>query len=276
MKKISLMAIFSIALLMCTVYTASAEDFSENSDGSYTVEITGKTPGKSYSIIVVSGDYTNKDMPEINEDNIIYINQTTADENGVVLFSDFIPMTDSVGTIYIGGDTLPSNEGILMNDNGMLYAAGRLLKYSGNDTVVTLPEHIDEIAEGAFKDAQNVEKVIIKNGSVTIFENAFNKGVKLFFSPVAQGAIQYAAQNGYSYGILGDYNGDSTVDGNDLTASLLGYATGARNQTSDYSIIFDLDFNGSVNMRDASILLKYLGGKISDYYKAFTSDEING
>lgn len=273
MKKIFLLTIFSVALLLCSVFTASAEDFTENTDGSYTVEITGKTPGKAYSIIVVAGDYTSKAMPEINQDNIIYINQTTADENGVVLFSDFIPMTDSVGTIYIGGDTLPSNEGTLMNDNGMLYAAGRLLRYSGNDVVVTIPEHIDEIAEGAFDDAQNVQKVIIKNGSVAIYDNTFNKGIKLFLSPVATGAIQYASQNGYSYGILGDYNGDNKVDSNDLTASLLGYATGTQNPTVDYSIIFDLDFNGSVNMRDASILLKYLGGKIVDFYMAYTNAE---
>ena len=249
-------------------------DFIADSNGAYTVEIPGKTAGKEYSIVVVAGDYSGKDAPVPDENNIIYINQVTADENGKILFEDFIPLTDSVGTIYIGGDDEPSNEGLLMAESGFGYVAGRLISYSGNESVVTIPEQFTEISEGAFQNSTGVEKVIIKNGEINLFANAFNQGIKLFLSPIAESAKSYAIENGYSYALLGDYNGDNVVNNIDLNSSILGYAKNTTPETTDFSIIFDLDFNGSVNMRDASILLKYLGGKIADFYMAYTNAEI--
>lgn len=272
-KLITLILLSFLGLSLCI--TAKAADYISDSDGTYTVEIPGKTAGKDYTIVVVAGDYSGKDAPEPNEENIIYMDQVTADENGKISFKAFIPMTDSVGTIYIGGDDTPLNMGVLMTESGFGYVAGRIISYSGSDTVVTIPEQFDEIAEGAFANSSKIEKIIIKNGSAKLYANAFNKGVKLFLSPVAKGAMEYAVKNGYSYAVLGDYDGDGEVNGTDLTYSLLGYASNIESETTDYSIVFDLDFNGSVNMRDASILLKYLGGKIADFYQAYTAAEIN-
>lgn len=266
--------VLPVVLFLWLSVSARAVDYIADADGTYTVEITGKTPGKDYTIVVLAGDYSRKDAPVPDSSNIIYLNQVTADEDGKILFEAFIPMTDSVGTIFIGGDDAPVNQGLLLTESGFGYIAGRLISYSGNDTVVTIPEQFDEISEGAFDNSPETEKVIIKNGAAKLFANAFNKGMKLFFSPVAKGAAEYTVENGYSYAVLGDYNGDGSVDGDDLTSSLHGFATGKQSDTEDLSIVFDLDFNGTVNMRDASILLKYLGQKITDFYKAYSDSEI--
>ncbi len=262
--------------LMCTGFLTSvrAKDFTVNKDNTYTIEIADKTPGKDYTILVVAGDYTGKDMPEITEENIIYINQITADENGTVSFTDFIPMTGSVGTVYIGGDDTPSTEGILMNDNGFGYIAGRIISYSGNEATVIIPEEFTVIESEAFASTNSVENVIIKNGNVTLSAGSFSKDILLFLSPIAHEAKAFAAANGYSYKVLGDYNNDGTVDKDDYTSFITGVAKGnaVTDTDSAMNIILDLDSNGKVNLRDASILLKFLAGKIGDYYEAFTEN----
>lgn len=277
MKKriISLM----LALVMCTglIAAASAQDFhADNDTGAYTIEITGKTPGKDYTILVVAGDYSGKDMPEITEDSIIYINQTTADANGTVSFTDFIPMTESIGTVYIGGDDEPSTEGVLMNETGFGYIAGRIISYSGNETTIIIPEEFTEIESGVFESGSGVQKVVIKNGKATLAADSFSKNILLFLSPIADEAKAFAAANGYSYKILGDYNDNGTVDMYDYTSFITGVAQGntVTDTDSTMKIILDLDSNGKVNIRDASILLRFLAGKISDYYEAFTEKEL--
>ena len=254
-----------VAAILCTAtFTAYAKDFNASQDGTYTVEISGKTPNAEYIIIVIAGDYTEKERPEISEDNIIYINQVKADSNGNISFKDFIPLTDSVGTVYITGDD--ENAGRLMTDDGFGYIAGRLISYSGKDTTVTVPEDITSIDAEAF--GENTERVVFADASenMTIAANAFAEGTKLFLSPLSENIKQYAIDNGYAYSVIGDYNGDKAVNTDDYKAVLNSYAKGGKTSGDDLDIILDLDLDGKITLNDAAVLLKYLGGIISDIY----------
>ena len=251
------------------VFAASAEDFKLSDDNTYTITVNGKTPGRDYTIVVVAGDYTGKEMPEISEENIIYIDQVTADSNGVVSFTGFIPMTESVGTVYIGGDDTPSEEGILATESGFGYIAGRLISYSGDNETVVIPDNITSVDAEAFDNADNVKNAIIKTGSTLLSDNAFAAGTKLFISPLAISAKEYALNNGLSYAYLGDISGDDKVDINDYKQLLGISASGEEITDTDLSIILDLDFNGDVNFRDLSVLLQFIGNKIGDYYEAY-------
>ena len=234
--------------------------FIPSDDGSYTVKISGKTPGEDYVIIVVAGDYTGKDMPEFSGENIIYINSVRADDDGNIIFSDFIPMTGSVGTVYISGEDIPSEGGLLMTDNGFGYIAGRLISYSGKDTTVNIPENITSIDENAF--GENTERIVFTGDmeNIVIAANAFAEGTKLFLSPICEDVKQYAIDNGYAYSVIGDYDGNKSVDIGDYKAVIASYAKDGKTVGEDLDIILDLDLDGYITLNDASILLKYLGG----------------
>ena len=260
--------LFVSLLLAMTVFTvlpiaANASDFVADENGRYTVEITGKTPGESYVIVVVAGDYTGKELPELSEENIIYINQVIADADGKISFTEFIPMTDSVGTVLIGSDDTPDTAGILMTESGFGYIAGRLISYSGNETTVTVPENITSIDAETF--GEETERIIFQSTeNIEISVNAFAAGTKLFLSPLANDIKQFAAENGYAYSVIGDFDGNSTTDFNDYKAVIRSYAKSENLQGEDLDIIMDLDSDGSITLNDASILLKYIGGKIAD------------
>ncbi len=261
MRKRILALLFSAAVFLSVLPLCSAADFSADSEGKYTIEYITESPNTEYMIVVVAGDYTDKNAPEISEDNIIYINQAVSDENGKITLSDFIPLTDSVGTVFISGAEQPENAGLLMTDSGLGFVAGRIISYSADSETVFIPSDITVIEDGVVIDAENV---ILPSGNFSASANAFLAGTKLFFSPVAKEAKQYAIANGYAYRVFGDYDGDSNVDMDDMTGILTHFAKNA-DEEEDFLIYFDLDLSGSVTLRDAAILLEFLGGKIADF-----------
>jgi len=258
---------FTVAALSAS---ALAKEYTADSNGCYNVEISGKTAGVDYLIIIVAGDYTGKELPELSDDNIIYINVVTADENGVITFSDIIPMTGSVGTVIISDESVATFEGILATESGFGYIAGKLISYSGSSDSVTLSEELTSVGEGVLT---GVDKVIVDRGDITFESGALSSDVKLLLSPLASAAKIYAYENGYSYAVIGDYNGDKTVDHNDLAYSLSGIAKGDTFASEDWEVLLDLDSSGEVDLRDASVLLKFLGGKIAEFHQAFTEND---
>lgn len=273
MKK-RLLSLF-LALLMLAAFagTASAADYHASEDNTYTIELSGKTPGKEYSIVIVAGDYAGKAMPEIDADSIIYLDQVTADENGKITFTAFIPMTESVGTVYIGGDEEPSEEGILMTESGFGYSDGTLISFTGTSDTVIIPDGITAVAENAFEADNEVKRIIARYGDVKFAVNSIASGTMLFLSPVAAMAKEYAIKNGYSYAVFGDYTEDGTVDRADYMAYLGNTVSGTKITDTDRRLILDIDNSGDVNLRDASVLLRFLAGTISDYFEAFTDKD---
>lgn len=265
MKKRITSLLLSFVLALSLGGVCYAADFEADSEGRYTFEYTAQSPDTDYIMIVVAGDYTEKDAPEISADNVIYINQVTSDADGKISFSDFIPLTGSVGTVFVSSENIPENAGRLITDSGFGYVAGRLISYSGNRETVTIPSEFTSVESGAFAHSESTKNVIIANSAITLARNAFAVGIKLFFSPVANAIKQYAADAGYAYRVLGDFDGDGETNMEDMTG-ILGYFANKTEQPSDFSIYFDLDMDGSVTLRDVSTLLKYLGGIISDFF----------
>lgn len=250
---------------LCSYYTDTAE---ESGIGKHTVEMSGKNPYEDYVLIMTAGDYTGKDIPEITEENVIYFNQAMADSDGKLTFKDFTPKTDSVGTMYVGGGDDLSFEGVLMNNTiGLGYIGERVVSYSGDGDTATISDNLTAI-DGEVFDSKT-EKVIFagdvaENG---ISENAFAKGTKLFIKPSAVNVKKFADDNGYAYSYIGDCNGDDAVNHNDYMKAVLSYAKEGGVSGNDSDIIMDLNMDGEVTLYDVSVLLKYISGKISGFFK---------
>ena len=69
-------------------------------DGKYTASYTGAEAGEQYVLLVVEGT---PESYSVSQDSILYINQVAADANGVVTFSDFIPMNVANSVVLLGG-----------------------------------------------------------------------------------------------------------------------------------------------------------------------------
>lgn len=87
------------AILLCSmaVCASALEDYTATKDAndnySYTVtyNVGAANKGEMYGMVAVTG-VTNTDEPVINESNIVYIDQATADEAGNITFTKFAPM----------------------------------------------------------------------------------------------------------------------------------------------------------------------------------------
>lgn len=266
MKKYTLLLLLTIIFSVFPTMSTAADDFYCNSDGKYTVEIETGTPNTEFAIVVVAGDYAEASMPELTAENIIYMNQMTSDSDGTIVFEEFIPMTGSVGTIFISGKTAPENSGLLMTESGLGYIAGRLISYSGSSEELVISGDITSVDDGVLDSKSGVLRVFIPPSVEYISQNAIACGIKLFLSPkVSSDIIQYAVDNGFAHYLLGDYNNDMTVDDADMRGILSHFAS-EKEADESFADYFDLNFDGNVNLLDASVLLKYLGGVISDFF----------
>ena len=83
----------------------ATETVTADENGAYTVKYSG-TAGNYYSIVVVSGEHDV--VPTISDEyvNIIYINQVTADNNGIASFENFKTKENVDGTVFIGRSNL--------------------------------------------------------------------------------------------------------------------------------------------------------------------------
>ena len=228
-------------------------------------------PETEYAIVIIAGDYTEKEIPEINEDNIIYLNQAKSDAEGTLKFEDFIPMTESVGTVLISGEEKPVKEGLLLNADGFGYIAERLISYTpmGDEDEVTVPSKFTEIAEYAFTTAKSIKNIFLPSTIIRIASNAFEKGTSLFMSPNINDEIKNYTADSVSTYIMGDYDGDKMVKKDDFDGILMHFAIEKGTQSDirpSFKKYFDLNFDGKVTLFDAAVLMYYLCGTINDFF----------
>ena len=114
-KRIFALALAVMMVISAVSVSAAAVNHQPNADkATYTVTYDGLTPGAMYGMLVLSGT---DDNFTVNEDNILYIDQATADADGKITFTEFAlkgaaPSEDSFipSSVYIGGGNLTSAE----------------------------------------------------------------------------------------------------------------------------------------------------------------------
>lgn len=74
--------------------------------------------------------------------------------------------------------------GNLIEENGFLIRDGELLRYTGDETDVVIPESVDSIADNAFADARDINTVTLTANVKHVGYDAFNgeKGIRLLLS----------------------------------------------------------------------------------------------
>lgn len=252
---LSVFAVLSVGAVCCAVH------FEADSDGKYTFEYTADSADTDYIMLVVAGDYTSKDAPAVSSDNIIYMNQVKSDADKKIKLEDFIPLTGSVGTVFLCGEGEPEIAGLIMTESGIGFESGKIVSYTGTGDTLVVPPELAYVDSGVVIDAKYV---VLPSVDFQAKAGAFSENTKLYFSPEAQSAKQYASDNGYTHRYLGDYDGDDAVDMIDMSG-ILGHYAKASSEAEDFSVYFDLDTDGSVTLHDVSVLMRYLGGVISDY-----------
>ena len=73
---------------------------------------------------------------------------------------------------------------ITSNENGFLIRNGELIKYTGNETDVVIPETVDSIADNAFADTKDISSVTLTANVKRVGYEAFSceRGVRLLLS----------------------------------------------------------------------------------------------
>ena len=277
MKK--LISLFAAAAMLSTVAVQAAELKNYMpTDNKYSIEYEGLTVGAYYGMVAVKGDgLTVLDMS--NTENVTYIDQATANNEGTISFSDFAPKGLAASddkyvesTVFIGGEGLDGAQaiGILRKDG---YKAEIIISGSVVDTFA------------ANKEA----KIIVQNETGTVKEIKANADgtYSIAVDPAASYTVVLTKDGFLKFTITGvpaeadialgavtitDLSGD--VDGNnevalaDLNAVLGNYNEPASNLAEEDKNA-DIDGNGEVALADLNAVLgHYNDGSITQAYVA--------
>ena len=128
-KRIFALAIAVMMIISAVSVSAATVKHQPNADkATYTVTYDGLTPGAMYGMLVLSGT---DDNFTVNEDNILYIDQATADADGKITFTEFAlkgaaPSDDDFdeSSVYIGGGNMTSAEWVGILEKLMEYIKG--------------------------------------------------------------------------------------------------------------------------------------------------------
>ncbi len=200
---------------------------------------TNLTPNIEYMLYIVKSDETGKDVSSIDDilftDNILYINQGKADENGNLAF-DFNNKTEwtNVKVLLIGGN----GDGNITLDDVELTCS-----IAPKTTVEQLKEKLHKRFQ--LVDSDNVEitdnKSFIQSGNILCLFDSKGEIAKR-----------------YTICIIGDVNRDGIINIQDaviLKRRLAGYSDLRLSEKAS-----DINGDGILNIQDAVILLKYCAG----------------
>ncbi len=273
MKKIklrvnSLRLLFSMILIsMFLTLTAFADSsIVENDLGngtwSYTItfEDAGVSNGSFYALVIVSGDDFSIDV-----DDIIYMDQKTAAQDGSIVFDNVIPKNYAGGRVYVTGLASPVYIGDLPS-HGVSYSGSincseatgsdfpvvKFIDASQNEVTANVKKTADGIYAFDFAgiSAGDYTLEISKVGHATLSEDV---SITVSVSDVSK-----------TINRLGDINKDGLVSIVDI-ALLKDYILGISTLDA-YSIkIADVDSSGGANIVDLSIIKDYILGVINTF-----------
>ena len=141
-------------------------------------------------------------------------------------------------------------------------STGTITGYSGSEKVVNIPSNIGgvyvkAIGENAFKNNTDIETVIIPEGVNSIEDFAFYKCTGLKYVSIPESVTSVSEDGFYRCGALNvTCKKGSTADNISL------YPSGS-------TIVYyvekgDINGDGSIDMRDVILLMKYVTGKVSE------------
>jgi hypothetical protein len=217
-----------------------------SSNNTFEIEYTG-LPGSYYALVILDGIAAPDAAPVVTESSVLFIDQKTANDQGVVTFSDVLLKEDGrPGSVYIGGGNL--QKAVLLgyvNNN----ASGTNFVVSGNITSDSaLPAKVKLVSE---TDSSKSFEVSTAAGSYeisvpedvytfTVTKKAHTSYTKTGFTVDAD-VVKNATIKG------GDFGGDGVVNFDDFSGMLMVYGT----TSADY----DINGDGVVNFDDFSTLL---------------------
>ena len=194
---------------------------------------TNLTPNVEYIFYIVKSEETEKDL--LSADNLLYINQGKADENGNLAFN-FNNKTEwaNAKTFLIGG----IGDGNITLDDAEL-------------TCVIAPETtVEQLKEKLHKRFQ-----LVDSDNIEITDNkSFIQSGNILYLFDSKGEVAKR----YTIGIIGDVNKDGIINIQDaviLKRRLAGYSDLRLSEKAS-----DINGDGILNIRDAVILLKYCAG----------------
>lgn len=253
---------FITAVLLCIF--AEAKDYTPDvgSTDSFTVTYTGGTAENFYSLVAVEGDYTGiGTLPELSSENIIYIDQATADEKGFVEFKSFSPLRETVGTIYLGGTDLDSPVilgRLTYEKTEFVFDVNNVvIEYNGNGGDIILPQGTASIDANAFAE-KNVTSMKVPSSAIELFESV--DGIDYYYSYEA--AVDFSGVTlGKTCYIIGDFDNNGVVNEKDLQTFLK--AKAGNTDVTFNELQGDIDLDGKTLLNDIAALMKLLLGNKS-------------
>ena len=273
MKKFTLL--FSVAaILALSTFGASAYTPDENDSYTITYNVGAENAGKMYGMVAISG--TDESVSTTNTDDIVYIDQATADANGDIKFEAFAPMgatpSDAAyqpSTVFIGGPTYATVQKIGTLDaksNGAAeFAVTGTVKDIDSSNRLTNVVVLDATAkevDTATVDATGAYSLSVPAGTYSV---EFSKDV---FSSHTYTNVAVAANTELAEVDMTLHAGDVTGDGwtnlADLTPLLEDYTHSVEEAVTPAA---DVTGDGYINLADLTPLLKAytLGATTQDY-----------
>ena len=179
-----------VSAMTCTAfagdYTADKNDYKDAYIGtvttadngkSFTVSYEGAIPGEEYVVLIVktnagakspydASDYDNA----AKEENIIYINQDTADSNGTIAFKDLIPMTSANAVVLLGGVFDGQQSPVILGELKLPFIYGDVFSdgaVSLKDAVKLL-QYVAKVPGITLSDAEAKAADVFYDGSITL------------------------------------------------------------------------------------------------------------
>lgn len=221
-------------------------------------------------------------MEYVSENSIPIYNVSYLDDNGTSIKEMIkVDTTPVAPALKPQNPTKPNDENYaytfigwnenLLSDGSIEYVAeynktplrdyiiedGKLTLYCGSGAIAEIPEEATSISSGAFSTASTLTAIKLPNSITSIEAGAFNgTNATVYLEENATLKGVFSSIGFTRYRFYNDINDDKTVNVDDLKELCKSFAKGISG-TLDV-IVADFDNNGSVTLKDLSMLLKKL------------------